>query len=182
MKSQTLVKRYAQGLLNSAKDEEEYESLFSKLADFEKLLSTREEMKGVFTSPFLPIKKKKEVGRAILEKISLEGKLARFILLLIENNRIEFLPSILERLPDMWNERRGIATFEAFSVIPLSPSHKERLEEILEKLEQKPVALKYRIDPSLIGGLSVKKGNIVYDISIQGGLAQIKEIIKKGQG
>ena len=50
----------------------------------------------------------------------------------------------------------------------------------LELLENKPVFLKYRSDPSLVGGLSIRKGNIVYDVSIRGNLGRLKENIIEG--
>jgi F-type H+-transporting ATPase subunit delta len=63
------------------------------------------------------------------------------------------------------------------SVIPLSPSQKDRLEETLSSLEQRSIKLEYRIDPSLIGGLSIRKGNMVYDVSIEGDLERLKQKI-----
>jgi len=50
----------------------------------------------------------------------------------------------------------------------------------LERLEKKPVVLKYRIDPELVGGLMIKRKNIVYDISIKGSLLKLKEKIIEG--
>jgi len=47
-------------------------------------------------------------------------------------------------------------------------------------LEKNPVSLNYKINPTLIGGLSTRKGNFVYDISIQGNLLRLKEIISEG--
>ena len=105
------------------------------------------------------------------------NKTKRFLLLLVENTRLMLLPEILECLPALWNEEQGIATFEVSSVIPLNANQKKRLEEKLSQLEKRPVALSYRLDPSLIGGLSIRKGNIVYDASIQGDLERIKQKI-----
>jgi len=50
----------------------------------------------------------------------------------------------------------------------------------LELLEKRPVSLKYRSDSTLVGGLSIRRGNIIYDVSIRGNLDRLKEIIIEG--
>ena len=37
----------------------------------------------------------------------------------------------------------------------------------------------YALDPSIVGGLLVRKGNTVYDVSLKGQLERLKEIIRE---
>ena len=180
MRSQILVKRYAQGLISSSKDEKEFKSLRHQLREFQHLFSAQKNLQDVLISPFLPLTKKTEIVAQILAEIPLKGKAGRFLLLLVENNRLPLLPDILNRLPELWNEEHGIATFVVSSVVPLNDTQKKRLEEKLLKLEKRPVSLSYRIDPSLVAGLSIRKGNIVYDASLQGELESLKRKISEG--
>ena len=177
MKNQILVKRYTQGLVNSIKNEKEFRALNEELIDFSRLTSTHKGLKEVLSNPFVPKSKKKEIIEELLAEKPFEDKTSRFVLLLLENNRFELLPDILDFLPELWNEERGILTFEVASVVPLKEDQKKLIQEKLELLEKKPVVLNYRIDPDLIGGLWIKKGNIVYDISIKGHLLKLKERI-----
>ena len=80
----------------------------------------------------------------------------------------------------MWNEEKGVNTYEVSSVIPLSDDQRKKLKVKLERLEKRPVVLKYRIDPELVGGLMIERKNIVYDISIKGSLLKLKEKIIEG--
>lgn len=180
MRSQVLVKRYAQGLISSAKDEKEFECLRHQLREFQSLFSAQKDLQDVLISPFLPQTKKTEVVAQILAKMPFEGKAKRFLLLLVKNNRLTLLEDILDRLPELWNEEHGIATLVVSSVVPLNDTQKKRLEEKLLKLEKRPVSLSYIIDPSLVAGLSIKKGNIVYDASLQGELESLKRKISEG--
>jgi len=180
MRSQVLVKRYAQGLISSAKDEKEFESLRRQLREFQHLFSAQKNLQDVLISPFLPSAKKTEIVAQILAEIHLEGKAGRFLLLLVENNRLPLLPDILDRLPELWNEEQGIATFIVSSVVPLNDTQKKRLEEKFLKLEKRPVSLSYIIDPSLVAGLLIRKGNIVYDASLHGDLERLKQKISEG--
>ncbi|MGD9347810.1 MAG: ATP synthase F1 subunit delta [Candidatus Aminicenantes bacterium] len=180
MKNRVLVKRYSQGLVNAIHDEEEFAAIHKELRDFLKLIESQEQLKKALQSPFLPLKKKKDLLDEVLQRLSLRSKTARFISLSVDNGRLEFLPEILDFLPELWNEEKGISTFEVFSVVPLNEEQKEKLKGKLEGLEQRPVFLKYASDPSLVGGLSIRRGNIVYDVSIRGNLDRLKENIIEG--
>jgi ATP synthase F1 delta subunit len=116
----------------------------------------------------------------LLKTLSYRPKTARFISLCVENDRLEFFADILDGLQEHWNEEMGVSTFEVSSVVPLNESQKERLKEKLERLEQKPVFLKFKTDPYLVGGLSIQRGNIIYDVSIRGSLDRLKENIIEG--
>jgi len=180
MKNQVLVKRYTQGLVHALKDDDEYDRLSSQLREFLDFQSRQKELSEVFSFPFIPTSRKMEIMRAVLDKMKLADKTERFLLLLVEKGRWVLLSDILEMLPDLWNEEKGIVTFEVSSMVSLSDAQKGKLAEKLEKLEQRKVFLKYRIDPELIGGLSIRKGNIVYDASIRGNLEKLKEKICEG--
>lgn len=177
MKSQILIKRYTQGLVNSIRNDQEFKTLSGQLADFYNLFSDHKKMEEALFSQFLPTTKKMQIAKEILAKGSFSEKISRFILLLVENNRLRLLPDILEFLPVLWDERKGVSTIEVSSAVPLLESQKRKLREKLELLEKTPVSLKYKIDPELIAGLSIRKGNIIYDVSIKGSLESLKEKI-----
>jgi F-type H+-transporting ATPase subunit delta len=180
MKNEILTKRYTQGLINSVKDEAEFSALSREISDFSELLQSHKELKDALSSPLLPLSKKKQIAEEILVKKSVAEKTLRFILLVVKNMRIELLPEIVESLPEAWNEKKGVSTLEVASVVPLSDRQKKKLQEKLMKLEKRKVSLKYRIDPELIAGLWIRRGNIVYDVSLKGSLVNLKDKIIEG--
>ena len=180
MKNRKLSKRYAQGLINSIADQKEYTALSGQIKEIKRIFSGHEDLDSIFKQPFLSTTKKKQLAQEILDRMPFSSKAERFILLLLEHDRLELLSNILELLPDMWNEKKGISTFEVTSVIPLTEVQIQKLTAKLEKMEKAPVALKFKQDPSLIGGLSIKKGNVVYDVSLRGDLNKLMEKIKQG--
>jgi len=180
MKSHILVKRYTLGLVNSVKNEAEFSALLRELSAFNGLLQTHKDLKDTLLNPFLPLSRKLQIAQELLAATSTEKKAERCILLLVENGRLELLPQIIESLPDAWNDEKGVNTYEVASVVPLSDDQRKKLKVKLERLEKKPVVLKYRLDPELVGGLMIKRKNIVYDISIKGSLLRLKEKIIEG--
>jgi len=128
----------------------------------------------------IPAAKKVNILREILARASVAEKTRRFLLLLLEHGRFYLLPDILRNLPILWHEKKGVLTYEVSSVVALSPDEQERLRRELEKLENRPVFLQFRIDPDLIAGLALRKGNVIYDSSIRGHLTRLKERICEG--
>jgi F-type H+-transporting ATPase subunit delta len=175
MKNEILVKRYTQGLINSVKDEAEFLTLWREISAFSELLQSHKELKDALSNPLLPLSKKEQIAEEILAKESAAEKTLRFVLLLVKNMRVALLPEIVKSMPEAWNEKKGVSTFEVASAVPLSRRQKEKLQEKLAKLEQRPVSLKYRIDPELIAGLWIRRGNIVFDVSLKGSLMKLQE-------
>ncbi len=180
MRNQILVKRYTQGLASALWDEKEYLAVSGELAEFSTLLRTRQDLADVLVSPFVAAKKKGQIIMDILTASSFSEKTKRFIGLLFEHHRLPLLSDILRAIPVFWNERKGVSTFEAYSVVALTDAQKSKLKAQLERLEKRPVDVTYKIDPGLVAGVSLKKGNIVYDASIRGHLSKLKEKISEG--
>lgn len=180
MRKQVLVKKYAQGMARALKDEEEFMAVNRELAEFARLRLESRELGNALASPFLPARKKIQIVEAILRTFRFTDKTTRFLLLLMEHNRLDLLSDILRVLPALWQESRGVLTFEVSSAVPLAEIQKQRLKSQLERLEKRPVYLQYQIDPGLVAGLSVRKGNVVYDASLKGHLTKLKEKISEG--
>lgn len=180
MKRPILVKRYTQGLVGALEDEREFMVISRELAEFQELLSAHGVLKETMASPFVAARKKAQVIKDVLTQSGFTDKTSRLILLLFEHNRLGLLGDILEEFPVIWNECRGVATFEVSSVFALADSQKQRLQAELERLEGQPVFLRYSIDPALVAGFALQKGNVIYDASLRGHLAKIKQTISEG--
>ncbi len=180
MKRQILVKRYAQGLVAALRDDREFQLALRELEAFQGLLSDRRDLSKVMANPFVAAKKKSRIIKEILTVASFSQKTTRFLALLLDHHRLDLLGEILQALPLFWNEKQGVATFEVSSVVALSDAQKQKLAEELERLEKRPISLNYRVDPDLVAGLSLKKGNLVYDASLRGHLARLREKIIEG--
>jgi F-type H+-transporting ATPase subunit delta len=175
MKNQTLVKRYTEGLAAALASPSEYETVRRELAEFAGLLRTDEKLEHAVFRPFLNAAKKGRIIQAILDAQGAQAKTARFLGVLLRHGRLEILPEVLAGLPDAWRGRQGVLSFEVRSVVPLGEDRKARLEAELRRIENRPVHCDYVLDPSIVGGLRVGRGNLVYDASLKGQLEKLKD-------
>jgi len=126
MKNRVLVKRYSRGLISAIGDEEEFTAIYKELNNFMDLLKSREKLKKILHSPFFPLTKKKALLDELLRTLSYSPKTTRFIGLCVENERLEFFQEILEFLPPLWCEKKGVSIFAVSSVVSSSGDHKEK--------------------------------------------------------
>lgn len=180
MNHQSLVKKYARGLVRAVADEREFLALREQLDSLFNLMLSNAEVNFGLSSPFIPRSRRIEIVKELGEKLRLDRRMISFLILLIEHERIFLLKDILSELDNTWAEEHGYEVFEVSSAVELTDTEKERVRQVLEQLEKKPVRISFHLDPEIIGGLVLRKGNVFYDVSIKGNLTKLKEIISQG--
>ena len=175
MKNVVLVRRYADGLARALKDDREYAAVEEDIRAFLELFLSRDDLRQALVSPFVNARKRGAVLDKVLAGCGAGPKAARFLKLLQDHKRLGLLPEIADALPAAWADRQGFVTYEVASAVPLTAAQRDRLARTLEAGEGRPVRLVFQADPKLLGGLAVRKGHIVYDVSIEGELASIIE-------
>ncbi|MBM3296518.1 MAG: ATP synthase F1 subunit delta [Candidatus Aminicenantes bacterium] len=177
MKKKVLTRRYGQGLINALRDEPDYQKVRAELSETAALLRGPGALSVFLASPFHARSAKMRVVSEVLEKAGSDARVRNFIRLLLEKGRFELLPGVLDLLPELWNDRMGVVTVEVASAAPLSETQKGDLKAALESREGRPVSLSYRLDPELVGGLSIRKGNEIMDLSLRGRLARLQDLL-----
>lgn len=175
MRNLALVNKYAAGLARALKDDREYEAVGGEVRAFLDLFVSREDLRRALTSPFVNARKRQAILAQVLERLGPAPKTVRFLELLQRHKRLLLLPDIAAALPAAWADKRGVVTYEVASAVPLTAAQSDRLAKTLEASEGRAVRLVFRTDPGLLGGLSVRKGHIVYDASVEGELASLIE-------
>ncbi len=180
MRNQILVNRYTDGLAAALKDESEYEAVRRELEGFASLIGEGSELNAALCRPVLPFARRVAIANDVFDRLSLQAKTRRFLDLLLQHGRLEILAAVVRDLPGAWDAKKGVIPFEVRSVVPLTPAQKARLEASLRSREGRPVACSYVLDPEIIGGLAVRKGSLIYDVSLRGQLERLKSEIREG--
>ncbi len=69
-------------------------------------------------------------------------------------------------------------TLRVLSSKTLSAESRRDIEKLFKKKLGKDVEFTYEVDPSLLGGIKVIDGSVVYDGSLAGKLEQLKQSLK----
>lgn len=180
MRALALALRYAKGLFIVAKELNKTKEFGEDLQRLEDLLRNYPEIFRVLESPIYPPDVKMEILREIVQYIQVDPEVERFLQLLVERRRIQYLKDIIKMYQSLLDEELGIARGEVVCAYEISDEERRALEEALKEVLKKEVYLEVRVDPGIIGGALVRIGDYVWDGTLKSQLEKVKEIIRKG--
>lgn len=169
-----IPKRYAKALYKLAGETGERQEFYEKLKPLSRGLSGLDDVKRALLNPYIPVDEK---GRVMSKLIGTEpgSSLDQFILLVIKNNRAEYLRKIALAYVDIYREEHRIAKVVVTSATEM-PEHqlKSVLEVVRRQLGDYTLEVEQEINPGLIGGFTVKIGDLLLDASVKNELNKLR--------
>lgn len=178
MKNTILANRYAKALFSVAQEENAFDEYAKSLTEIATAMSTQPEVKDGVTNPLYPVDVRCKVMAHIAEAMGASQVIKNFLDLVIQKKRAAFLPDIAEAFQTLIDTQRNICQGTVVTAMPLTAELNDKLQATLEKITGKKVVLSTKIDPSIIGGIIAKVGDLVLDGSIRSQLQGLKESIK----
>jgi len=177
--SLTVARKYAKALLEIGLQEKNHEILGSDLERLAGLLQENKELRLVILSPFYPAPRRKAIARDVGESLGLSRATLDFLGLLIERDRVDHFPAIVKSYEGLSDEVSNRLRASLTSAQKLPAPLVGEIKAHLESSTGKEVILSSQENPSLIGGVITKIGNVVYDGSLKTQLLRAKENLYK---
>jgi F-type H+-transporting ATPase subunit delta len=117
---------------------------------------------------------------AVLDKAGIGGLAGNFLKLITANRRLFSVRDMIRDFRKLVAKWRGEVSAEVTVAEKLSDTHLEALKNALKSITgEKEVDLNVKIDPAIIGGLTVKLGSRMVDSSLRTKLNAIKHAMKE---
>ena len=181
MKNLKVARRYAKALLIIGKEDNEAETYKEELDRFSDLIASEKELEQAITNPLYYAGSRKKVLQAVINKVNISKVMASFLLLLFDKGRFGFLSDINEFYKKLADELKGVVRASLVSATELSSETVEKIRTTLSKRTGKDIILEVEQDPSLIGGIVSRIGDLVLDGSIKTQLLNMRESLKRGE-
>jgi len=178
VKQTILARRYAKALFSVGKEQGTFGAYNDALQALSALYTSTPEVVDALTNPLYPMEIREKVMAGIVKSMETDTVMGNFLNLLVEKKRAEILPEIAEEFQIMVDEEQNISHGSVISAVELSDELQAKVRATLEKLTGKKVELTVSVDPSIIGGVIAKVGDLVLDGSIKAQLAGLKDSIK----
>ena len=178
MTSSAVVNRYASALVDvvvSASAGIDAVVAVRQLKAFNAAIKESPDFRIVLASPAVSIARKRLVIRRVAEALGLERIILNFLLVLTDHRRAGALSEVIEAFDLLLDERMGLLRAEVVSAYELTPRERDLLTTELAKLANSQVRMRFAVDPELIGGATARLGSKVYDGSVRGQLAKMRE-------
>ena len=180
MITNAIARRYAKALVQLAAEEKRVELIHGELTRFETVLAAQSALRSVLINPAYGIDEKRAIMKDVMVRLDISGTVANFLLLLLDRGRIGFLSAIIASFGAYADEISGVVRPTLYTAMPLEADKVQGIKDALTTTTGKKVVLTVEVDPSLIGGVVTKIGDMVYDGSIRTQLNQIEGILQKG--
>ena len=176
MPSTPRVEAYANALLEVSRAEGHLADIQDELFRFARTFEGSDELRSALTDPALPRERRIAVVEDLLggKALQTSAALAAFI---VAAGRAGELPAIVDRFVELAAAEQRRAVAEVRSAIELTPEQTDRLREALNRATGKDVEVKVVVDPSVLGGIVARVGDLVIDGSVRHRLEQLREQI-----
>jgi len=178
VKNAVLAKRYAKALFAVGKEESAFDDYSQALKAMADLFAGIPEVSDALTNPLYPVEVREKVMEHILASAGVSQVMGNFFKLLVQKRRADILPDVAQVFQAMVDADKNMCQGTVVSAMELTPELSAKVKETLEKITGKQVVLTTQVDPSIIGGIVAKVGDLVLDGSIKSQLAGLKESIK----
>lgn len=181
MKNLAIARRYAKALLLIGKEDGQTEDYRQELAGVAALMGHEAQLAATVSNPLYNAGERRQVLQMVIQKLNLSKVMSSFLLLLFEKGRIGFVPSINDFYQTLADELKGVARASLVSATELTDDTIEKIRSALSKRTGKEIVLDVQQDPSLIGGLVTRIGDLILDGSIRTQLLNMRESLKRGE-
>ena len=165
--------RYAKSLLDVLYPDTA-EAGLQQLQSFSGLLKEEPAARRLLQDPTLSTERRRRLLTEIAGALGFDRRIANFIDILIDRNRLQLLVEIIVAYQMLLDERLGVVRAQVTSARPLDRLQQRELAAKLEQVTGKQVRMEVAIDPSLIGGVIAKVGSTIYDGSVRNQLSAFK--------
>ena len=168
---------YEEALLELAKTNDSLKETTNDMNIVSQFLANSSDLKKFLGNPLITREAKKNVVKDILGE-QIGDNTLKFLLLLVDRNRIEVLDSIAQKFLELSFKQESIEIAKITSSIQLSAQQQKEIAEKLKVITgAKQIKLALKVDPTLIGGFTIEIGSKMIDTSIRGQLRQISSLL-----
>ena len=170
------ARRYAQAVFELGLEQGTFEEWERDLAVVEGTLED-EGFAMLLDAPSVPIGVK---VRGVREILANTGPLVRNLVgLLAERGQVREVGAIRAELARLVDEHRGIARAEVVTAVLLDDVQRGRVERFLSELAGKQAVVTESVDPSILGGLVARVGDLLVDGSLRTRLRTLGERLEE---
>lgn len=177
-KPSTAGRRYAEAAFELATRDGQRDEYAAGLELAATMLDSQEVL-NLLRNPARPLRQRTELVDNLLAG-RVPEPILKLVGLLVARGRPERLANVAAEYRRMLNEQHGVVEAVAKTAMPLTNDETAALQEKVAAMTGRTVDLRVEVDESLIGGLTVRVGDTLYDASVRGRLERLRERLVAG--
>ena len=175
----TYARQYSKALFKIALEQKELNRWLSDLRKMAGMVRDEAVVK-VLENREIPFESKTKV---LTERVGeINPEMLKLVSMLASKGNLDLIIDIADEyqlLVDSYHGIEGVEIAEVTTAIPLDDEDRLGLGKRLTDLLGKPVVIKAKVDPDLIGGIVIRMGDKLIDASIRSKLETLKRTLEK---
>ena len=172
--------RYARALFELALDAKSVDAVKSDIEKFDAMIAESADLHRLVRSPVFGAEERSKALAAVLAKAGIGGLASNFLMFVTANRRLFSVREMIRDFRKLVAKWKGEVTAEVTVAEKLSDARLDEIKNALKSITgEKSVDLHVKIDPAIIGGLTVKLGSRMVDSSLRTKLNAIKHAMKE---
>lgn len=173
-------RRYAEALFQLAKERNAVASWNQQLVQAAQLLSDDRVAVQLSNPEIDPAQVRAALSQLLAPDVGPE--VLNLLMILVRHQRLHTLKRVAEIYQELIEREKNVRTAIVRTALPLTSEEITRLQEkLMERTHASSVNLEQEIDPSMVGGLIVRVGDLLIDGSINTRLAELREALSRAQ-
>jgi F-type H+-transporting ATPase subunit delta len=168
---ETVARRYAEAAFEIGKADGTLDTWERDLASLREALADTE-LRRLVEHPAVPFTEKEKVLRRVLGGVSRES--LSLVLLMVRRGRPGAVDPMVDRFAELVRRERGVSLAEIRTALPLDEEQRTAIGDRLRELTGDTIEMNEVVDESLIGGVSVRIGDRLYDASVRSRLERLR--------
>lgn len=168
---------YARSLFDVAKEQDALDEVRDELAEFAEAMNSSRELTTFLFSPYFSTDEKKDGLKRVVKDASLT--FMNFLEALLERHRMPVIFRIRARYESLWEEENKLLPVRVTSAIELDKNIVKQIGEQIGEQTGRQVELSSEVDPDILGGVVLRVGNFILDVSIRNRLNQLRKQVAR---
>ena len=168
---------YGKALYQLAAENANAEQVLEELELVREALSRTPAYTTLLDTPAVSTEEKLALLREAFGKM--DPMLVNFLSILCEKHSIYQFPACAAAYAECYDEANGIVRATAITAMPMQERQCEALRKKLASITGRTIVLTNRIDPTLIGGITLRYGGVQLDDSIQSRLEGLRRSLRE---
>ena len=167
----TAARRYAEAAFDLGRSDGTLDAWDRDLARLRDALA-QDDLRALMEHPAIPFADKERVLRRAVGDVSAEA--ISLVLLMVRRGRPRAIARMTEHFASLVRRERGVALAEIRTALPLDDAQRRDVTERLAQLTGDTIEIHEVVDESLIGGITVRIGDRLYDASVRNRLERLR--------
>lgn len=169
-----IARRYARALFELCPPNE-LEQMRASLQAFSAVWAEQGTLRTALANPVVTQSDRATVLLQVAQKIGLtDTRFKNFILLLVENDRVDIVPEVSQVFSTMLDQLRKVLALDVVSAFELPEGERQAVQERIRTEFGALATISWNVDKEILGGLLIKSGDRLLDSTVRGSLEKIR--------